>query len=361
MNTLCFVDGCTYEYSFVFTSEYKLGPFRASIFAMFLFASTSQETCMRLCENLMNIGFAFCININLYLYKILYDVTDAMFLRRTVTSVCVISALGVVKPLYAVALSPSMRDGSAMPELAGKWRKPMTSFVTVQFSTAVSVSVYIAVLYTSVSLFFVFSSLLSTVPYREYKFLFLSLTVMKKASGPKSSIVRSTMTYTPAMRASVFCMFHTMYRPVSSMPWHFALISSLRSLFLSNRFVAVVSASWNVSIVLSLLYASIFPDVPLSFASSLCSVLLVSVTMMSYVPTYTTLTYGTELDGLVTALPLTASVVLPAGYRNVFVASSSSVPLTPKSTCVHDIPVLRDSPMYTAVMLATGYASTQED
>src|SRR5574344_1834410 len=161
--------------------------------------------------------------------------TDAMFLRRTVTSVCVTSALGVVKPLYAVALSPSMRDGSAMPELAGKWRKPMTSFVTVQFSTAVSVSVYIAVLYTSVSLFFVFSSLLSTVPYREYKFLFLSLTVMKKASGPKSSIVRSTMTYTPAMRASVFCMFHTMYRPVSSMPWHFALISSLRSLFLTKR------------------------------------------------------------------------------------------------------------------------------
>src|SRR5574344_725966 len=231
MNTLCFVDGCTYEYSFLFTSEYKLEAFIVLIFAMFLFASTSQETCMRLCENLMNVGFAFCININLYLYKISYDMTDAMFLRRTVTSVCVISALGVVKPLYAVALSPSMRDGSAMPELAGKWRKPMTSFVTVQFSTAVSVSAYIAVLYTSVSLFFVFSSLLSTVPYREYKFLFLSLTVMKKASGPKSSIVRSTMTYPPAMRASVFCMFHTMYIPVLSLPPPFAILSPLRSFF----------------------------------------------------------------------------------------------------------------------------------
>src|SRR5574344_1974533 len=147
MNTLCFVDGCTYEYSFVFTSEYKLGPFRASIFAMFLFASTSQETCMRLCENLMNIGFAFCININLYLYKILYDVTDAMFLRRTVTSVCVISALGVVKPLYAVALSPSMRNGSAMPgKLAGKCRKPLRSLVMSQLSASESVSMKTEVL-----------------------------------------------------------------------------------------------------------------------------------------------------------------------------------------------------------------------
>src|SRR5574344_2545329 len=113
--------------------------------------------------------------------------------------------------------------------------------------------------------------------------------------------------------------------------------------------------------VLSLVYASILPLVPLSLAISLCSVLLVSVTMMSYVPTYTTLTYGTELDGLVTALPFIASVVLPVVYRNVFVASSSSVPLTPTPTCVQLMPVLRSSPMYTAVMLATGYASTQED
>src|SRR5574344_2130860 len=51
MNTLCFVDGCTYEYSFVFTSEYKLVFFIVLIFAMFLSASMSHETCMRLCEN----------------------------------------------------------------------------------------------------------------------------------------------------------------------------------------------------------------------------------------------------------------------------------------------------------------------
>src|SRR5574344_1089745 len=113
--------------------------------------------------------------------------------------------------------------------------------------------------------------------------------------------------------------------------------------------------------VLSLVSGSILQQLPLSLAVPRCSEVLGSVTMMSYVRTYTTLTYGTDLDGLVTAWPLTASVVLPAVYRNGFVASSSSVPLTPKSTCVHDIPVLRDSPMYTAVMLATGYASTQED